>query len=760
MGLSLSACSTAVIKTNANPANLEQKAINGINAMYEYPSYDYRGKFNIHVDQDQSTSTTNIEEKVLDLKLKQKVDQYLQAQKVSLNAQQKQALYTALASQPHGSVSSKADRFAQMMTNILNDMQFEFDGSVHYRQKMGSLNLTARYEKPTLLVQAKVPMVLDLKSYKFYVNYFALMPYLVNQESQNNLAYLDFSKFQNELKQVEMGKFVDYIKASSAVYYRLADQGNVQAIAVSSQDKAVGAVEKIRLKTSVEELVLQADLYGRVNQSYLTQQILHLKDSHLDQTLADSQAMTEVAKTSTVDLKEAMDDASVVSDRLYDLVNQHLQITHTDNYPDDVDVAPDEAEDDTQHTAEDVEQASEASNLSTVEGEQDGLTRTQCVALQGSATPRYGDVQYCQSMYALDVLSDQNADSGTLSYFEKLHAVEQVFAQYDQKQFIDDQAFKALWSKHQTEIKNALPPIEKRNPLMMDVAIDEKGRVVKIDYDLGYTLPEFKSHFNVKMDMQVLNYGKATPIDQAQLKHAKSWAEASKGSILERLVGHFSQKLGQTEIQDHSTTSSAFSLDDQLHFMAEQRYDTTHSYAQTYTAIFIAKLIEKSPQIVQRYSSQELQDIASVYAYWYSDESIYNPQGQALETIKALQQKHHLKYEDQFDDRLGQDIYRIVSAAMQGAKDREAWKKLQTQYKQPQQLFAKQYQIQFEQESTVYPDEKELLEQTANILGKVYVDARQNKLSEQSIQSLKPEHNSFIDYAIFKDVYQKMLDKK
>jgi len=97
---------------------------------------------------------------------------------------------------------------------------------------------------------------------------------------------------------------------------------------------------------------------------------------------------------------------------------------------------------------------------------------------------------------------------------------------------------------------------------------------------------------------------------------------------------------------------------------------------------------------------------------------------------------------------------------MQGEQDRQAWKKLQAQYKQPQQLFAKQYQIQFEQENGASSEEKVLLAQTANILGQVYVDARKNRLSEQSIKALKIEHNEFIDYEIFKQVYQKMLNLK
>ena len=43
-------------------------------------------------------------------------------------------------------------------------------------------------------------MVLDLENYKFYVNYFGLMPYLVNKENQNNLAYIDFSKYKDFFK--------------------------------------------------------------------------------------------------------------------------------------------------------------------------------------------------------------------------------------------------------------------------------------------------------------------------------------------------------------------------------------------------------------------------------------------------------------------------------------------------------------------------------------------------------------------------------
>ncbi len=756
LGFSLSACSQHVIKTNAGAIHLEQKAINSLNAMYEYPSYDYRGKFNVHVDVDQKTATNATGKQELDSTIKQKIDQYLRDQKVSLDVKQKQALYAALSTQqPMTAKGNKADQFTRIMTNVLNDLQFEYDGSVHYRQKMGSLNLTARYEKPTLLVQAKVPMVIDLKDYKFYVNYFALMPYLVNKENQNNLAYLDFSKYQNLFKQVDYKKFVEYVKASGAIYYRLAEPRELESLSVSSVEKNSGIVEKIRLKTSIEELLLEANLYGKVNEKYLMQSVLNLKDKNIEQLITNE--VEAVGKNKTASTKavanEAADDAGVVSQQLYKLVNQHFGVEDEPTS----DAADEDVVQAAEATVEDAEDTTASAEESADEATE-GLTVEQCSALSNSPKINYGDVQYCLSTYEFDVLNPNEAATPA-ALTEQTAALEKTFAAYNQNQFIDDQAFKALWLKHQAEIEKALPPVNQRNPVVIDVGLDAKGRAVKVDYDLNYALPQFKSRFNVKADMHILNYGQATPIDQDQLKRAKTWAEASKGSMLESIIGGFSKKLG-TDIEERSAQPYTLSLDDQLKAIAEQRYDATQSYPLTYKAVFIAKLIETSPQIVARYSTQELQEIASVYAYWYSEEEVYNPKAKELKTLQALQLKHHLVDQTQFDEDLGEAVNRLVNDAIHSDKDRLAWKKLQSQYSQPQQLFAQQYQTQFERKNETSTEEKVLLEQTAKILGQVYVDARKNKLSEKTITSLKIEHNEFIDYEIFKDVYHKMVSVK
>ncbi|PRN44849.1 hypothetical protein B9W47_01555 [Acinetobacter baumannii] len=751
--LGLTACAQHGVRPQVASASLEQKAIQSVNAMYEYPSYDYRGNFKITVDPSQIKQNVKAENTAkLDAELQKKVDQYLREQKVALSKAQKQTLYTAIANEQGDlglTSSARSEKINTVLFNLLNDLQFSYDGSIHYRQKMGSFNLTARYEKPTLLVQAKLPMVLDLENYKFYINYFGLMPYLVNKDNQNNLAYVDFSKYKAFFKNVDKKKFIEYLKASSAVSYRLAEPQNLQRVSLTEADRKAGAVEKIRLKTTVEQLLLEVDLFGQVNEKYLQKSVLGLDEEKLAETLAAEIAASD-AKKSTAGKEEqkvSSDDAAAVSQQLYSLVNAHLGNTST-------------SED------EEIESASseEASDVAVAEAEQTSeneevvaLTEDQCIELKSLKKPvALGDINYCQ-IYGIDVLDQSDTSIQKAQIKSRQDALKQTFEAYNQNQFINDEAFKALWLKHKDEIEQALP--KQRNPITIDVALDDKGRAVNMDYDVDYTPAEFKHRFNIKADMQILNYGKATSIDQQQLKQAKSVAEASKGSMLENFIKGFSEKLGQSDVSEHpvGTHSDVQDLDANLAVLADKTYDATHAYDKTYKAVFIAKLTAEKPSYIKYYSVQQLQEIAEVYAYWFSDEDTYNPQGKALERITALQKKHHLEQDDQFDHELGRAVDHIVLTTIQGKTGREAWQKLQKQYKQPAQLFSKQYQLEFEKQNGVSAEEKHLLSETADILGNVYVAARKKQLSEKTIQNLKPEHNEFIDYEIFREVYKQMV---
>lgn len=757
--LGLTACAQHNLRPSVASTQLDQKVIQGMNAIYEYPSYDYRGHFKVSVDPNQSKKINNVEKTVqLDAAVQKKVDQYLREQKINLNKKQKQALYAAIANeQADSGISgeSRSEKINTVLINLLNDLQFSYDGSVHYRQKMGSLNLTARYEKPTLLVQAKLPMVLDLKDYKFYVNYFGLMPYLVNKDNQNNLAYVDFSKYKNLFTNVDMKKFVEYAKASGAVSYRLAEPQNLQLLSVSDAERKAGIVEKIRLKDTVEALLLQSELYSQVNAKYLQKNVFGFDEEKIAETIATDLAASEAKRkgSNAERQKVSSEDAAAVSQQLYSLINAHFGNALDSEYSDE-----DQSSAAQDGAAEDVAVA-DAEEV-TQDEEVASLTQDQCVELQSQKSPvALGDINYCQ-IYGIDVLDQSAGNTEETQIKARQAALKQNFAAYDQNQFVDDEAFKALWIKHKVEIEQALP--KQRNPITIDVGLDEKGRLVNADYDIAYTPSEFNHRFNIKADMQILNYGKATPINQQQLKQAKSVAEASKGSLFENFVKGFSEKLGQGDVSEHpvGAHSDVQDLDSSLALLANQTYDATHAYDKTYKAVFIAKLTAEKPSYIHYYSVQQLQEIAEVYAYWFSEEETYNPQGKALERIEALQKKHHLEQEDQFDNDLGRAVDHIVITTIQGEAGREAWQKLQKRYNQSEQLFSKQYQLEFEKQNGSADEEKHLLSETADILGKVYVAARKQQLTEKTIQNLKPEHNEFIDYEIFRDVYKQMVTAK
>lgn len=85
MSFSLAAtgCSQHVIKTNSNQTvSIEQKAITGLNAIFETPSYDFQGKLRVQSNLVEATpKVTDIAPTTLDPVLKKQLDQYLKQQK-------------------------------------------------------------------------------------------------------------------------------------------------------------------------------------------------------------------------------------------------------------------------------------------------------------------------------------------------------------------------------------------------------------------------------------------------------------------------------------------------------------------------------------------------------------------------------------------------------------------------------------------------------------------------------------------------------
>lgn len=782
LGLSLSACSTHVIKSNALNADQDapQRAIQGFNALYEYPNFDYRGQFQVHLDRpqkDQNLKSTD--SKQLDPAIEKKVNQYLKDQKIKLTDIQKKELYQAIAKQDSNYISRFVGMGADVVQNIVNDLQIRYDGTVNYRQKMASFNLETQYKKPNLSVEMRIPTVLDMNNYKFYTHIFSIMPYLANSQDQDKYAYYDFSKYKDDINKVNGKALIELLKQSGATSYLIAAPHQIQNLAVSSADKQAGIVEKIRLNTSVEEMFLQGQLYSTVNRQYLMNSVFGLNQSNIAKILgpsSDSQASDEAYEAAQEAMKAAdealagitssddsANDASSAMYQLYNAVNRksHEDLEEEVEAGDAAQAARAAVEDDEDDATADQDQERDSDDEA-VEAAADGnttkiLTEQQCEDLtKAKANPRFGDVEYCQYHYEIDVLKGEQqkeSSSDTALREKNKTALVSTFNGYAKDQLVDAQQFKQLWNQHLTEIESSLPAPDKRNPLIVDLSLDNKGRAVKADYDMGLDLDTLNRKLNIKMDMQFLNYGNASKIDQNVLKQAKPFKEIFKGSIMEQAVGGISGS-------ERSDEQKYLSLDERLEQLAEQVFAQTGSYEKTYKAVFIAKLTAQKPELIKQYSAQDLQEIAAIYAYSYSDEEIYNPKGQALKQIQALQKKHHLEDDHQYDDELGNDVDEIVAKIWKAKQSTLEVQGLVKKYKTTEAVFAQYYMQKFEAENEIEKSQRGEFIKTAKVLAKSYVAFKNNKFNDQVVSTLNVDSTEFIDYDLFKQAYQALSDAK
>lgn len=782
LGLSLSACSTHVIKSNALNADQDapQRAIQGFNALYEYPNFDYRGQFQVHLDRpqkDQNLKSTD--SKQLDPAIEKKVNQYLKDQKIKLTDIQKKELYQAVAKQDSNYISRFVGMGADVVQNIVNDLQIRYDGTVNYRQKMASFNLETQYKKPNLSVEMRIPTVLDMNNYKFYTHIFSIVPYLANSQDQDKYAYYDFSKYKDDINKVNGKALIELLKQSGATSYLIAAPHQIQNLAVSSADKQAGIVEKIRLNTSVEEMFLQGQLYSTVNRQYLMNSVFGLNQSNIAKILgpsSDSQASDEAYEAAQEAMKAAdealagitssddsANDASSAMYQLYNAVNRksHEDLEEEVEAGDAAQAARAAVEDDGDDATADQDQERDSEN-ETVEAAADGnttkiLTEQQCEDLtKAKANPRFGDVEYCQYHYEIDVLKGEQqkeSSSDTALREKNKTALVSTFNGYAKDQLVDAQQFKQLWNQHLTEIESSLPAPDKRNPLIVDLSLDNKGRAVKADYDMGLDLDTLNRKLNIKIDMQFLNYGNASKIDQNVLKQAKPFKEIFKGSIMQQAVGGISGS-------ERSDEQKYLSLDERLEQLAQQVFAQTGSYEKTYKAVFIAKLTAQKPELIKQYSAQDLQEIAAIYAYSYSDEEIYNPKGQALKQIQALQKKHHLEDDHQYDDELGNDVDEIVAKIWKAQQSTLEVQGLVKKYKTTEAVFAQYYMQKFEAENEIEKSQRGEFIKTAKVLAKSYVAFKNNKFNDQVVSTLNVDSNEFIDYDLFKQAYQALSDAK
>ncbi|QEK34654.1 hypothetical protein [Acinetobacter johnsonii] len=780
LGLSISGCTQHVIKSNASSdQQLGQQATHGLNAMFENSSYDFKGQFSIQSDfnfnesKPNSKSNTQSNGTNLDPELKKQLDQLLKNQKISFTAKEKQALYDALAREQNpyaslyggGESRSAKVQIAESLVNLLNDLQFSYQGSVHFRQKLAALTLQLSYQKPTLQVQAQLPMVVDFNDYKFYTNYFAFMPFMVNRESQDRFAYIDFSKHKEAFGHIDFKKFAEYLKQMNSLPYALAESNQVHSVDLSKSEKEAGLSKKIRYMGDLETAQVQLGLFEYVNKLHYTQQIQAFDAESLIEDAAKTPSAAEDAMQAAKEVESAASSAS--EDPAYDslervshLVNQKMQNLSGYGQSDEQDIVVDAAAD-VAYAQAATEDADETATEVSTSAAPNTLSEEACDALINSKSIPIGKVTACRDYQDIDVLApkvtNESADEESFGQTATnvLEELKPLFSAYQTEQLVDAQSFKQLWQKHQAEITPIMAQLgSERSPFVMDVGLDQKGRAQNMDYNIVIS-DEQIGKLQIKSTNQVFNYGSATAIDRQALRNAKSIEEVSKGSLLENVVKGMLGPLGadSSSVESASSGSTALSQDISEYYqqVAQKSYARYPSEVKAYQTVFALVFAAQRPEYIRYYSSATINEISEVYAYEFLD--IEEPKGAALKRLQKLRQKHALEQVQDFD-ALGKSVANIVDDALEDAKENQHWKNLVKKYKTKQAVFAQVYQDEFKDMYSVDSEQTVKLAQAAQIFAKAFADDLKGQQSEKSLQGMTLEHIDFFSDSTYYETYK------
>ena len=717
--LGLSGCGQHFVKPT-DAASLEQRSVTAVHSLYHTSGFDYHGQMVFAIPPSEKAKKSG--KTVSDVELNQHLKNYMVQQGITLNRSESVTWEKALQqAQTTEGYANWRQRGSEIATNFLQDLTVSYDGGMDFRQKIVALNLTARYDTNGLLVQAKYPMIVDFKETKLYSDYFSLLPFLVSPEYRGQLSYIDFSQYRAQIEKVDLAALVNYLKETSSLPYLLASSGQLQRIALSNAETKAGAVEKIRLNSSVEEMTAQMLAYTRVNQDYLSQKVFQLTDKA---PVAD--------KTETQDFKQMTPEqqATWATDRLKEMTATEAELSEA------------------AQAGEAAAQAAEKSAQTEDQAEavhDEGLTKQQCQAYSAKSNIPLGIYVYCADEYQINLFTPSSASSADFeSSVTQFVQLSTLFTPDNAQHLITVEQFKSLWQQKHEEIEKILPAQVQRRPLVIDLTLDKQGRLMETHYDLALLKKNADQQpIHILAKTQYKNYGHPQAIHRAAMRQAKPLGDVRQDSIFKGLMDKIEQK---TNKQDFNTQVQQF---------AEQRYVRTQSYVKTYQLVYGLLFARDYPQAVKKYTAQDIQNLATLMAYrsLADEDSTTNLTRQEQRQLQQLEQQYQVGR----SQLLQRETREIVLKAQSNGQQQRQWQQIQQHYPSSAQRFSKWYEAQYLFENTGEKPNQHL-KRIAERLGQFYEASRLQTMSPILFAGLTDEDYEYLDYTLFKSVYMKVLE--
>lgn len=702
--------------------NINQQATTALNSLYTQPNYNFNARMYGDLQfSDVKTDTANTQ------KQQQIIEQFLRQQKIKLNNEHHQALLKQVEQTSSGLQNSRMQAGLSVLQNIAQYGELHYNGGIDFRNKRAMLEMQAHYQDANLLVQYRLPFFLDLQQNRVYMNDIDSQKLSGKAKQDVQSYYYDFSEHKEMLKAVNWKAFGDYLKVANALYYEnLIGQESVQQLKLTDEERKLGAVQKVRLNTSLEELVLENAIFEIVNKKFSEEKLLDL-----DKLKAEA---NKIGKADTA--PKAEPDVYDSAEELFDKIYDHLDSLEVDEHHHDH-----EHGDEHDHAEVETEQGERLAEP------YDGLSPEQCRELVQNK-PNFGTLTECYQEYGSTIFNEKSSDTSLWANLFNMvlgndEELNKTFAQYDNGELKTIEQFKEILAKHQDVIQKRLP--KDLHPVYMDTLIDAQGRLVgsNMVFNVDSNILDVKHvKGTVNFDMAVQNYGQAKVSLTANAKNAKPFTE-HPFALASKKGGH------------QYNYGSALAED-----IAQSVYQQTKSYEQAYVATFISLLSHHRPEFLNYVSAKDLQEIALVYAYSYADEELYMLKPAQVKHIQALEKKHNLRSSRQMLNNIGSQTAEIVEEIIQPVTTEpaddmvnEAQKaELKKKFKTPESLFAHLYVQRYEVmmlDGKLEAESQVHLDKAGQFLAKAYADLRQNKFDDALLKQLTVEQGEYVSMLVY-----------
>lgn len=733
----LTACANVAIQPQSRTApSLDTKATQALNSIYQQPNFNISGYINSNLDI-KSTAPTNAVTQDISAQ-KAVIEQYLRLHQLKLTEEEKKALLEPLSS-TSALTNTEIDYVLSYFSRFANNAEISYHGGVDYRKKLFQLEFLTKYEGTNALVQARYPLVLDFNQSRIYLNAFEpkqLQHLPEKTQKLHQSYYYDFSQYQDDIKKnIDIKALVAYLKAANSPYFEhLIANERIEQLAPSEEERKQGAVEKIRLHTSLEALIVKSAVFDYINESYM-EKIINVEK--LVEDIAKKNNKQNQAETQ--ENQKFLDDYL----QMQELINQYYeQLSQADATTKPSAKA---------ETAVEAVEASKAQNpaksqqpepKSVEDTDATGLTQAQCEQMIAQKTA-FGLLTQCRYEYGSSLFTKPataEEDSKEPAFVKMMTDILNTegefyttFKAYDKGQLTSGQELTNIFRQHQGIIQSTVPT--KTLPMTFDVTLDAQGRLLHntIQLNLDNHLADIHFKGNVRYQATISNYGKANLTAPKHLANAKPIQEHPLAEKVNSNYSRYTKRAQNDELAER---------------LAKTAYLNSKSYETAYAAAFIASLSEEFPELLNKVSAQELQEIARVYAYSYADEKYYHPTAEQVKQIQALEKKHKLDTSEQMFNTLGVDVAEIVEEIIEeqsvSSEDVAIAKKLKT----ADAIFAHyyyEYSVQAfdsysEDSEKLIAEQKKQLKQIADILGKAYLAQQQGTLSLEHLTGLTLEH--------------------